>query len=54
MAKAPTTPSSTDFHLVVIQPFGQYERGARITDPKEIADVLAGENAASVNRVAAQ
>lgn len=50
----PKATAAPEFHLVVISPFGQYERGARITDPDEIAAVLAGENAASVNRVAAQ
>lgn len=40
--------------LVVIHPFGDYSRGDRISDAKTIADVLAGENASQVNRVAAQ
>ena len=31
--------------LVVTNPFGGHSRGDRITDPKEIAQVLAGENA---------
>lgn len=45
MAKAP------DFILVVIYPFGDYARGAQITDPAEIAKVLASENAHHVNKV---
>lgn len=40
--------------LVVIHPFGDYSRGDRISDAKTIADVLDGENASHVNRVAAQ
>lgn len=48
------TAAAPDFYLVVISPFGQYDRGVRITDPDEIAAVLASENAASVNRVAAK
>jgi len=31
--------------LVVTNPFGDHKRGDRITDPKEIAKVLAGGNA---------
>ena len=37
--------------LIVTEPFGQYQRGDQIVDKKEIAVVLASENAASVNRV---
>jgi hypothetical protein len=40
--------------LVVIHPFGDYERGMEITDDKTIASVLDGENASFVNKVAAQ
>lgn len=50
MATAKATPA---FHLVVIHAFGTYRRGDMITDAAEIERVLAGENAASVNRVAA-
>jgi hypothetical protein len=39
--------------LVVIHPFGDYSRGDEISDDKTIADVLSGENAGSVNKVAA-
>lgn len=42
------------FHLVVVRPFGAYEKGAVITDPDEVAAVLAGENAPSVVRLAVQ
>lgn len=45
MAKAP------DFILVVVYPFGDYARGAQITDPAEIAKVLDSENAHHVNKV---
>jgi hypothetical protein len=31
--------------LVVINPFGGHDKGARITDPEEIQKVLAGEQA---------
>lgn len=41
------------FVLVVVQPFGDYQRGDRITDPAKIAEVLAGENASHCNKVAA-
>jgi hypothetical protein len=41
------------FHLVVVHPFGQYEKGAHISAADEVADVLAGENAHCCNRVAA-
>lgn len=37
--------------LIVIEPFGEYLRGQQITNAKEIAAVLASENAASVNKV---
>ena len=40
------------FHLVVVRPFGAYAKGALITDPGEVALVLAGENAADVVRIA--
>ncbi len=40
------------FKLVVIHAFGKYRKGDEITDPAIIADVLAGENAPSVRKVA--
>lgn len=48
MAKA-----APDFHLVVIHPFGDYQRGDRITDPAIIAAVMEGENAHHCHKVAA-
>lgn len=36
--------------LVVIHPFGDYQRGDRIEDEAEIATVLGGENAHCVNK----
>lgn len=39
------------FVLVVVQPFGDYQRGHRITDPAKIAEVLAGENADCCHKV---
>jgi|BEDMetMinimDraft_2_1075160.scaffolds.fasta_scaffold03852_2 hypothetical protein len=44
--------SSPTYHLVVVRPFGSYAKGALITDPKEIARVLASEHANKVVRVA--
>lgn len=32
------------FHLTVQQPFGDYKRGDLISDPAEVAKVLAGPN----------
>lgn len=37
--------TSLDYVLVVIHPFADYQRGDRITDPAQIAAVMAGENA---------
>ncbi|WP_234775177.1 hypothetical protein [Paraburkholderia tropica] len=55
-SKTPDTPASTQtapaFTLVVIHPFGERRRGDAITDADEIAEVMAGENAHHVNRVA--
>jgi hypothetical protein len=44
--------SSLTYHLVVVRPFGSYAKGAIITDPKEIASILASEHASKVVRVA--
>lgn len=46
--------AKADFALVVIHPFGDYERGARIDDADTIAKVLASENAGHVVKTAAQ
>ncbi len=40
------------FHLVVIHPFGTFQKGERISDGDKIADVMAGENAHHCNKVA--
>lgn len=37
--------ASPPFTLVVIHPFGDYQRGSKITDQKEIDAVMKGENA---------
>jgi hypothetical protein len=52
--KPDAKPTKTAFELTVVHPFGDYERGQRITDADEIAKVLDSENVKSVNRVAAQ
>lgn len=41
------------FALVVIQPFGDYQRGDKITDAKVIDAVLNSENVDSVHKVGA-
>ena len=41
------------FVLVVVHPFGDYQRGDRISDPTKIAEVLAGENAGNCHKVSA-
>jgi hypothetical protein len=42
-----------DIHLVVVKPFDSFTRGDIITDADRIAQILNGENARSVVRVAA-
>jgi hypothetical protein len=42
------------FHLVVINAFGPYARGDLITDATIAAEILAGENAHHVVRIAVQ
>lgn len=34
-----------NYHLTVIEPFGDYVRGAHITDEAEVSAILAGDNA---------
>ena len=46
------TPSPA-YTLVVAHAFGDYERGEAITDPAEIAEVMAGEYARHVHKVTA-
>ncbi len=41
-----------DFALIVVHPFGPYQRGDRITDPSTITAVLASENIHHCNKVA--
>lgn len=43
---------SQEFALVVTQAFGDYDRGARITDPEEIAAVYAAGHEGSVVKTA--
>lgn len=45
------TMAASDHHLVVVHPFGSHNRGDAITDPAEIAAVLAGENAHHCRKV---
>jgi len=40
-----------NIHLVVVQDFGPYTKGCRITDPNEVAATLAGEAADKVVRL---
>jgi hypothetical protein len=51
MKQAPAAPAAPEHHLVVVHPFGDHARGSTITDPDEIASVLAGENHRHVHRV---
>jgi len=46
--------AAAPFHLVVIHQFGFNERGTRIADPVQIAEILAGENAHCCHKVAVQ
>ena len=41
------------FALVVIQPFGDYQRGDKITDTKAIDAILNSENVNDVHKVGA-
>jgi len=40
------------FNLIVKEPFGYYSKGQRITDPAEVAAILAGEQEGHVIKVA--
>ena len=42
------------YHLIVVHPFGEFGRGAVISDADEVADVLAGENSRHVNKIQAR
>lgn len=48
---AKSNQAAATFYLVVVHAFGIYRRGDSITDKTQIQAVLAGENAANVNRV---
>ena len=39
-------------HLTVINPFGSYNRGDKITDEDEVAEILESENARDVVKTA--
>lgn len=41
------------FHLVVVEPFGSYAKGDRVSDPTEVAKILESSNAGHVVKVAA-
>jgi hypothetical protein len=51
MAKAKDA-QTFDFDLVVIHQFGFVERGTRVTDAAQIAEILDGENAHHCHKVA--
>ena len=40
-----------NIHLVVVQAFGSHAKGDRITDPSEIATVLASDHSGNVVRL---
>ena len=42
------------YHLVVIRPFGDYQRGDKITDPDKVAEILNSENADFCNKIEAK
>lgn len=44
---------ATPFHLVVIQPFADYQKGQQITEAAQIQAVLDGENAFAVVKTTA-
>lgn len=52
MGKTTANAPAFDFDLVVIHQFGFIERGTRITDPAQIAEILDGENAHHCHKVA--
>ncbi|MBM2884098.1 hypothetical protein JFK97_06810 [Chromobacterium phragmitis] len=49
----PAGQAAPAYALVVRQPFGDYQRGDKITDPQKVADILAGENESHVVKTAA-
>ncbi len=42
-----------NIHLIVVQAFGPHAKGDRVTDPAEIASILAGEHAGHVIKILA-
>lgn len=42
-----------NIHLVVVQAFGQYAKGDLVTDPVQIATILASAHAGHVVRITA-
>lgn len=44
-------PDQQTFDLVVIAPFGDYQRGDKVTDPSAIDTILSGENVDNVHKV---
>ncbi len=52
---APAAPAAAApaFVLIVVHPFGDYQRGDRIADPAAIDAVLQSENAHHCNKIAA-
>lgn len=38
-------------HLIVVRPFGTHRPGDAVTDPDEVAAILAGEHRESVVRI---
>ncbi len=52
-APAAPAPAAPAFVLIVVHPFGSYQRGDRIADPAAIEAVLASENAHHCNKIAA-
>jgi hypothetical protein len=49
---ASSMPAAPAYTLIVIHPFGAYNKGDAITDPETVAAILAGKNAHHVNKVA--
>jgi hypothetical protein len=52
MAKTKDTVPMLDFELVVLQQFGDHERGKRISDAAEIQAVIDGDNLAHCIKIA--
>lgn len=48
---AQSTLLEADFHLIVIHPFGNYQKGACVKDITEITQIMTSENARFCNRI---